>query len=162
MGTAHSERNITLVNWLKALTLSPGILFSAGYLAIYIMTNVYLNSEIKGTILQEVETATENRYTFSIERLHAGIDLHSVTLQNLEFKPVKKQYQEENTCQASIPNLCVEQLNLCNLLFSRQTAEHSTREISRQILDKFSTSAMCFYSRLLNEPSYRFFANESN
>lgn len=136
MGKAHSESRITFVNWLKALTLSPGILFSAGYLIIYLLTNAYLNSEVKNTILREVETGTGNRYTCSVDHLRAGIDLHSVTLRNIELRPTGKQLQTENSGSAvSIPNLCIEPINLCNLLISPQSAERSTREISRQILD---------------------------
>ncbi|PWW82094.1 hypothetical protein CR164_07080 [Prosthecochloris marina] len=134
MGRSYSEKTITFINWLKALALSPGVLFSAGYLVIYLLTNVYLNSALKNTILQEIETATENRYTISVEHLRAGIDLQSVTLRNLEFIPVKKQNQQEENPGLSLPNLHIEQVNLCNLLFSRQCVEHSTREISRHIL----------------------------
>ena len=136
MGKAHPENRITLFNWLKALMLSPGILFSTGYFIIYLLTNVYLNSEVKNTILREVEIATENRYTFSVDHLRAGIDLHSVTLWNLELRPVKKQFQSENNGNTvSIPNIRIKQINLCNLLISKQSLERSTKEISRQILD---------------------------
>lgn len=136
MGKSHPERKLTFVNWLKALALSPGILFSAGYLAMYLLTNAYLNNEFKDTILQEIESATENRYTFSVEHLRAGIDLRSVTLKNLELRSVKKQHEGENNSNISIRNLYIkEHINLCNLLFSKQCVERSTREISRQILD---------------------------
>lgn len=136
MGKAHSENRITFVKWLKALMLSPGILFSTGYLIIYLLTNAYLNSDVKNTILREVETATGNRYICSVDHLRAGIDLHSVTLQNIELRPVSKGFQTENSGSVvSIPNLCIDPINLCNLLISRQSAERSTREISRQILD---------------------------
>jgi hypothetical protein len=134
MGRFYSEKTITFINWLKALALSPGVLFSVGYLVIYLLTNVYLNSALKSTILQEIETATENRYTISVEHLRAGIDLQSVTLRNLEFVPVTNQNLQGENSSISLPNLYVEQVNLCNLLFSRKCVEHSTREISRHIL----------------------------
>lgn len=134
MEKVHSEKKLTFLNWLIALTLSPGILFSAGYFAIYLMTNIYLNRDFKDTILQEVETATENRFDFSVEKLHAGITLRSLTLQNLELRPVSKQVQG-NYSGSTIPNISIEQINLCNLLFSKKCAENSTREITKQILD---------------------------
>ena len=134
MEKVHSEKKLTFLNWLIALTLSPGILFSAGYLAIYLMTNIYLNRDFKDAILQEVETATENRFDFSVEKLHAGITLRSLTLQNLELRPVRKQVQG-NYSGSTIPNISIEQINLCNLLFSKKCAENSTREITKQILD---------------------------
>lgn len=133
--TTDPDRKITFTRWLKALTLSPGILFSAGYLVIYLLTNSYLNRELKEEISQAIEIATDNRYTLSIEHLRAGLDLHSVTLRHLELIPVKKQHQIATSSSVSIRQLCVEQINLCNLLFSKQTAERSTREISRRILD---------------------------
>ncbi len=135
MGKKDSYSKITFANWLKALTLSPGILFSAGYLVIYLLTNTYLNREFKDTILQEIETATENRYTLSVEHLRAGIDLQSVTLRNLELKPVHNQLSAENSGNISIPSLNVGEMNLCNILFSKPCVERSTREISRRILD---------------------------
>ncbi len=150
MGQAHSKSRITFVNWVKALMLSPGILFSTGYLIIYFLTSAYLNSGVKNTILREVETATGNRYVCSVDYLRAGIDLHSVTLRNIELRPVSQRFQSENNSTVvSIPNLCVEPINLCNLLISHQSAQRSTREISRQILG-------------VNERSNLFSANESN
>lgn len=133
--TTDPGREITFANWLKALMLSPGILFAAGYLIIYLLTNSYLNREFKDDISQAIETATDNRYTFSVEHLRAGLDLHSVTLRHLELTPVKKQHQAATKSSVSIQQLCIKQINLCNLLFSKQTAERSTREISRRILD---------------------------
>lgn len=133
--TTDPDRKITFTCWLKALTLSPGILFFAGYLVIYLLTNSYLNRELKEEISQAIEIATDNRYTLSVEHLRAGLDLHSVTLRHLELTPVKKQHQTATNSSVSIRQLCVEQINLCNLLFSKQTAERSTREISRRILD---------------------------
>ena len=133
--TTDTGRKITFVNWLKALALSPGILFSTGYLVIYFLTNSYLNREFKENISQAIEAATDNRYTLSVEHLRAGLDLHSVTLQHLELTPVEQQHQTATGDSVSIRRLCVERINLCNLLFSKQTVERSTREISRRILD---------------------------
>lgn len=135
MEKVHSEKKLTFLKWLTALTLSPGILFSAGYLAIYLVTNIYLNRDFKDTIQQEVETATENLFDFSVEKLHAGISLRSVTLRNLELRPVRKQVQGNYSGSVSIPNISIEQINLCNLLFSKKCAENSTREITKQILE---------------------------
>ena len=134
-GKTDPDRKITFTNWLKALALSPGILFPTGYLVIYFLTNSYLNREFKENISLAIEAATDNRYTLSIEHLRAGLDLHSVTLQHLELNPVEKQHQTASGNSVSIRQLCVEPINLCNLLFSKQTAERSTRKISQRILD---------------------------
>ena len=140
MQTKHPEtydqsRKITVDKWLKALALSPGILFTAGYLVIYLLTNAYLNRELKVSISEAIGSATENRYTLSIEQLRAGLDLHSVTVQYLELTPVMKtQHHAAANGSVSIRELCIDDLDLCNLLFSKESAEHSTREISRLIL----------------------------
>lgn len=47
---------LTFANWLKALLLSPGTMFSAGYLVLFLLTNSYLDNTIKKCIgnLQQV------------------------------------------------------------------------------------------------------------
>jgi len=127
-------RKITVANWLKALALSPGILFSTGYLLIYLLTNAHLNSEIKQTVSRTVEAASDNHYALSIEHLRAGLDLHSVTLEDLGLTPTNRNLPEKTENCFSVRELCLDDINLCNLLFSKKATERSTREISRRIL----------------------------
>ena len=127
-------RKITVANWLKALALSPGILFSTGYLLIYLLTNAYLNSEIKKTISRTVEATSDNHYALSIEHLRAGFDLQSVTLEDLGLTPANQAIPETTKNCFSVQELFLDDINLCNLLFSKKAMERSTREISRRIL----------------------------
>jgi len=127
-------RKITIANWLKALALSPGILFSTGYLLIYLLTNSYLNSEFKKTISRTVEAASDNHYALTIEHLRAGFDLQSVTLEDLGLTPASQDLPETAENCFSIRELCLDDINLCNLLFSKKAMERSTKEISKRIL----------------------------
>ncbi|NEX14001.1 MAG: hypothetical protein C1941_04815 [Prosthecochloris sp.] len=132
--TTDPGRKITVANWLKALGLSPGILFSAGYLLIYLLTNSYLNSEFKKTISRTVEAASDNHYSLTIGHLRAGFDLHSLTLEDLGLTPADQDLPETAENCFSVRKLCLDDINLCNLLFSKKAMERSTREISRRIL----------------------------
>ncbi len=58
-----------LINWLKALMLSPGILFPAGYLLVYLSTNIYLNADFKKNLSTSVNQSTGNTWHISIKSL---------------------------------------------------------------------------------------------
>ena len=133
--TKAPEQNLSPGNWLKALLLSPGPLFCAGYLVMYMLTNLHLNGILKEEVATAVETATGHRYDLFIERLSAGFALDSVTLERLEIVPVDGPLGQRPAESVRIRELRVRHLDLSNLLFSRETAVRSTREISRHILD---------------------------
>ncbi len=142
-----ANQTITAGKWLKALALSPGILFSIGYLAICFFTNFYLNREFKENISQTVQVATDNRYTLSIETLRAGLDLHSITLRHIELIPVAQSDRRKPAQKVSIRQLSIEERNLGNLLFSKQTAERLVRQTASRILHHQQTNTLLVLSR---------------
>ncbi len=140
MGKTRSQAKLTFLNWLLAFVLSPGILFPAGYLAVYLATNVHLNSSFKKSMSQEFLAATENRYSISVGTMRADLDLRSVTLQQLEF--TTEENLPRQTDNRPIPALRIEQLNLCNILFDSTCRQQSVKTITRQILRNKSSGAI--------------------
>lgn len=147
--TGAPGENLSFPNWLKALLLSPGILFCAAYLAVYLLTNVYLERELKTDIAESCSTASGNRYSLSIDHLSAGLDFRSVRLENLELFPTKQPAGGIVPERIVIPELLVDKLDLCNLLFSRKTAEQAAGTISRSILD---VDGKRRFPKLVSEP----------
>ena len=143
MGNTRSQGKLTFLNWLLALALSPGMLFPAGYLVVYLATNIHLNSSFKENMSQEFLAATENRVSISIGTMRAGLDFRSVTLQKLELKPAENVSRPSDN--VAIPALRIEQLNLCNLLFDRTCREQSVKTITRQILRNNRTGVIAHH-----------------
>ena len=147
--TETPERKLRPGNWLKALLLSPGPLFCAGYFLLYALTNIHLNGIVKEEVAATVEIATGHRYDLSIERLNAGFAFNSVTLEHLEIVPVDRPLEKRAAGSVRIRELHVRHLDLSNLLFSRETAARSTLKISRHILDSNRTQLL---SARISEP----------
>jgi hypothetical protein len=57
MAQLFPEKNF-LINWCKALMLSPGVLFPAAYLLVYTSTNIYLNADFKKNLARSVKQTT--------------------------------------------------------------------------------------------------------
>lgn len=77
--------------WLKALMLSPGVLFTAMYLAIWLCTNFYLDHAFRAQLTHAFTSATGSRYRLTIGSLVTGPELGSLTLKKLEVIPVGPQ-----------------------------------------------------------------------
>ncbi|ASQ90102.1 hypothetical protein CHL67_03430 [Prosthecochloris sp. GSB1] len=132
--TGAPERKLSFSNWLKALLLSPGILFCAAYLALYLLTNVYLDRELKADIAEACVSMSGNRYSLSIERLSANPDLRSVRIENLELLPTGLPAGTPVGERIVIPERLISHIDLCDLFFSRKTAKRAAETISRSIL----------------------------
>uniref|UniRef100_Q3ATB0 Uncharacterized protein n=1 Tax=Chlorobium chlorochromatii (strain CaD3) TaxID=340177 RepID=Q3ATB0_CHLCH len=102
-----------VLNWLKALLLSPGMLFPATYLLLYFSTTLYLNTALKSEVIKtlmpmghiSVRTVTTD---MTLER----ITLHNVTLQPSAIGESKKpQHIRQLTiaCPKLIPQLFTKQ-----------------------------------------------------
>ncbi len=125
-----------LKNWLKALMLSPGVLFPAGYLLVYLSTHIYLNVEFKKTLSQCISQATGNTWQVSIKSLKPGLILDSVTLNHIEFTQTKG---SEQNIQTPAQTITIQSLNIpCpdleKLLFSHTERVSSTKAVCEKIL----------------------------
>jgi hypothetical protein len=123
-------------NWLKALMLSPGMLFPAGYILVYLSINTYLNADFKQNLSRSVGRATGNTWHISIKSLKPSLVLNSVTLNQIELTPVtnpKRNRQALNDA-ITINTLEIPCPELEKLLFSSTERLSSTKEICEKIL----------------------------
>ena len=125
-----------VINWLKALMLSPGMLFPVSYLLIYLSTNIYLNADFKQNLSRSITRTTGNTWQISINSLSSGLILDSVTLNHIELTPV---VQSQNSTQQAnhaftIPSLKIAFPELQNILFSREERLSSTKTVCEKIL----------------------------
>jgi hypothetical protein len=125
-----------LINWLKALVLSPGVLFPAGYFCVYLSTNIYLNTEFKKSLAQSVSEASGNTLEISIESLKPGLILDSVTLNSIKLTPTGEHgsYRQMNSQPVTISTIEIASPDLEKVLFSPAERLSSTLAISEKIL----------------------------
>ncbi len=127
-----------VTNWFKALMLSPGMLFPAGYLLVYLSTNIYLNADFKKNLSQSVNQATGNTWQISIKSVKSGLILNSVTLHHIELTPIGR---HENNGQGTNHTITIKTLEIAcpelqNLLFSRTERLLSTKTVCEKILSE--------------------------
>jgi hypothetical protein len=123
-------------NWLKALMLSPGMLFPAGYILVYLSINIYLNADFKQNLSRSVSSATGNTWNISIKSLKSGLVLDSVTLNQIELTPVAnpESNRQSSNDAITITTLEIPCPKLEKLLFSSKERLSSTQNICEKIL----------------------------
>jgi hypothetical protein len=119
-----------LINWCKALMLSPGVMFPAAYLLVYTSTNIYLNAEFKKNLAQSVKQATGSTWQISIKSVSSDLMLDSVTLNHIELTPAGRLEHPS----IIIPTIEVNCPDLQNMLFSPAKRLSSTQVICEKIL----------------------------
>ncbi len=135
MGPRFPHRTF-VINWLKALLLSPGILFPASYLLVYLSTNIYLNADFKENLSRSITQATGNTWQINIKSVKSGLVLNSVTLDTIELTPTaRRQNNEQHFSHAiTIKTLEIACPELQNILFSRKERLLSTKTVCEKIL----------------------------
>lgn len=123
------------MKWLKALMLSPGVLFTAMYLAIWVCTNVYLDHAFRAQLTHAFTSATGCRYRLTIGSLVTGPELGSLTLNRLELIPTG------SGGPTGLQNVHIEKLDIsCPdiglLLIRPSSAESMTRRVSKLLVCK--------------------------
>jgi hypothetical protein len=135
MAPRFPERKF-VINWMKALLLSPGTLFPAAYLLVYLATNVYLNADYKLNLLQSIHHATGNTWQIRIKSLKPSLVLDCVTLNHIELTPIAQ--PESNGADAhhtiTIKTLAIPFPDLEKVLFSPDERLSSTEKICKKIL----------------------------
>ena len=130
------RRKKFVINWLIAFMLSPGVLFPAGYLFLYLSTNIYLNADFKTNLSKSVERSTGNTWKTSITSIKSSWVLDSVTLRHIELtKATKPGIREDTEKQTvTINNIRIPFPNLQKLLFSSTDRKTSTHTLCEKIL----------------------------
>lgn len=123
------QRNLTPANWLKALLISPGVLFTAGYLLVHAATNHYLDHKLKARIAEAVSTGSQNRYCISLHSLKASFGLESLTLKELTLTTANGKKNIISIEELRIP--CKE---LCLMTFDHHVAAEIASTVSTKII----------------------------
>jgi hypothetical protein len=125
-----------VIKWFKALMLSPGILFPAGYLLLYLGTNIYLNQNYKKNLAEAFSQASGNTRQISIQSLKTSLGFDSVTLNNIELSTTIPVANEESASRhkITITKLNIPSPEVQKLLYSSTTLQISTKNICDKIL----------------------------
>lgn len=135
MAKRFQEKNF-LVNWLKALILSPGVLFPTAYLLVYFSTNIYLDSDYKKNLTQSIIKATGHTLLVQIASVKSDLTFDSVTLREIELTPMdfRKKNKQNNCDKVTISALEIQCPDLDKLLLSTNGRLLSTETICNKIL----------------------------
>lgn len=125
-----------LINWLKALILSPGMLFPASYLLVYLSTNIYLNADFKQNLSRSITQATGNTWHINIKSVKSGLVLNTLTLDTVELTRIAG---HNNSGQSTNHAITIKTLEIAcpklqNILFSHKERILSTKTICEKIL----------------------------
>ncbi|MDP8306465.1 MAG: hypothetical protein RAO75_08195 [Candidatus Chlorobium antarcticum] len=128
--------SIFLKKWLKAFLLSPGVLFTAGYLLCYLAATISLNMGFKTALTRSLEKKSHSTLDFSVESLNAGPGLDRITLSTVRITPAGTDGAR------STGTLCIASLEVpCpDLLFfalNREALESSAENLSGTILEQW-------------------------
>lgn len=131
-------------NWLTALTLSPGILFAALYLTVWLSTNAFLDYRFRELLTRSFDTATANRYHLSVGALSTGPWLSSLTLEHLELLP------RTGTVPGTEKTIVINRIDIdCPevglMLFRPSAVEAASRSVSRRLLIRCPDGALSMH-----------------
>ncbi|TCD48624.1 hypothetical protein [Chlorobium sp. N1] len=119
-----------LGNWLKALALSPGVLFSAAYLTLHLAAALYLNTAFRAEVARAIEQETNLQFHAGL--LSAGPSLESVTLRNVELRSIHLGPGEP---VRTLKTITLPLGDRGRRLFSRRTAEALERSVCNGIIN---------------------------
>ncbi|MDT9547192.1 MAG: hypothetical protein RI826_07640 [Chlorobium phaeovibrioides] len=125
-----------LQKWLKAFLLSPGVLFTAGYLLCYLAATLSLNMGFKTALTRSLERKTDSTLTLSVESLNAGPGLDSILLSTVWLGPAGTD-GTRGPGTLSIASLEVPCPSLLLFPLSKATLESSAESLSGTILEQW-------------------------
>ena len=131
MAPQQKEKNL-VIQWCKALILSPGMLFCAGYLLLYLCTAHSLRVHFKDDLLQSFSQATGNSRQIRFASLKTDFFLDTITLTKIELSPSGRAKTGSqpiiiNTIKINLPDLDT-------FLFCPATRQSSSKVVCEEIL----------------------------
>ncbi len=135
MATQPSEKKL-IIQWLKALILSPGILFCTGYLLLYLLTAHWLGVHFKDELLRSFTETTGNRRQLQIASLKTDFFLDTLTLTQIELSgaPSPSGARQTSGQPITISTMTITLPDLDTFLFSPATRQSSSRAVCEEIL----------------------------
>lgn len=129
----HSpEHNVNPRSWIKALLLSPGMLFLFGYLAIYSVASVRMNGTFREQVQQRYQGSIGNTHTLTIGSIEPEFGMNAITLSRVEMTPTE-QCPQNLRRHISVKKLALAFPELEKTLFSRRKLQESTALVCRKI-----------------------------
>lgn len=135
------EGNSNGRKWFTALLLSPGMLFTFTYLAVWLSTNFYLDHRFRERLTSAFDTAAGKQYRLTIGDLDTSLELSSLTLKHLELIPVSTNGKELSQ-PIRIEKLRIACPEIGLFLFRPSKIEMTTRQISQQLLCRCRAAAL--------------------
>jgi hypothetical protein len=119
-----------------AFMLSPGVLFPAGYLFLYLSTNIYLNAGFKTNLSKSIEKATGNTWKTRITSIKSGWGFDSMTLNHVELTKAANRGMraDDENRTITINTIEIPYPDLQKLLFSSTERLASTNALCEIIL----------------------------
>lgn len=136
--SVHPPERKFLINWLKAFFVSPGVLFPAAYLALYLGTDIYLNTDYKKELFRSLSKAAGSASRIEIGTLHTCYKLDIITIDhiNITFPAPVRGNESWNAGTSSISSVSVPVRNAEKLIFSTAARRSSLDMLCRQIIDR--------------------------
>jgi len=127
-----------IINWLKALILSPGILFPTAYLFVYLSTSIYLNNAFKTELYQSIDRASGRNVTIKVESISPNLQLDTMILHSIDVIPAESDESKNQPSQQikRTHALAIRCPNLQQLLFNKEKRRSSITVISTTLLAK--------------------------
>ena len=125
------------MKWLKALMLSPGVLFAIAYLVLWNATNIYLDHAFRGKLDRAFSSVAGSRYRLTIGSLGTGPDFSTLTLNHLELvaigsgRPGQPPHIRFDKLDISCPDIGL-------LMVRPSLAEAATMQVSKALLSRCS------------------------
>lgn len=125
--------------WIKALLLSPGMLFLFGYLGIYSAASIHMNSTFKNELQERYPLSGSSTHSVTIGSIRPDFGLNTITLSRIELTPTKNCPEKERR-HIVLDRLALGFPDLETTLFSNRRLRESAslvcskiREVERQV-----------------------------
>jgi hypothetical protein len=127
-----------IINWLKAFSVSPGVLFPAAYILLYFGTIFYLNTDYKKELIRSLNLAAGPASRIELGQLHTCYRLDSITVDRIDMiGPVSTPESDAgNATMISITSVRLPVRNVEKLMFSTSDRQSSLDALCRQILSE--------------------------
>jgi len=126
------ENNVNPRSWIKALLLSPGMLFLFGYLGIYSAASIMMNGPFRELLQQRYPGSSGNTHTLTIGSIEPEFSMNAITLSRIEMTPTEK-CPKNLRRHISVKKLALGFPELEKTLFSSRKLRESTALVCRKI-----------------------------
>ncbi|NTW55737.1 MAG: hypothetical protein HGB20_01675 [Chlorobiaceae bacterium] len=120
-----------VANWLKAFMVSPGVLFPAAYLFLYLSSGLFLNGVFKKELQDAYALKTANSRRLAVGSLKLSVTLGSVTLNDITTEPARASADSRpriiNAVEIPLPDLA-------DILLFSSARRSSARSVCETVL----------------------------